>query len=47
MTHTLALERVNQSRAVRHAIAQCFGKEELTRGFTQRELAEAFLAPVK
>lgn len=47
MTHTLALDRVNQSRAVRLAIAQSFGKEEHTRGFTQRELVEAFLAPAR
>jgi len=43
MTHNLALERVNESRAVVHAIAATFGgKDGAAAELTRAELAEAF-----
>lgn len=43
MTHDLALDRVNQTRAISHALAVAFGNEKAAE-FTQRELVEAFLS---
>lgn len=46
MTHNLAVERVNQSRAISHALAQAFAKDDgKAARFTESELAEAFLGP--
>lgn len=46
MTHNLALDRVNQSRAITHALSTAFGKKDggASRELTERELAEAFLS---